>query len=228
MAGTRFSGFSPDAYRFLVELRFNNNKEFFDQNRTRYHEVLKTPLKQLAQELLPTALEIDPSFNPRLTSILSRIHRDTRYTKDKSPYRAHAWLSFRHVGDRISEGFCLYYEMTPEYYGYGMGMWGGNPELMKAIRARILAAPTEFLAEVNTLLEAGFTVEGEMFKRDRFPTAPEALKPYLNRKGLSFCYECPTLKPTMSPDLLPELEDAFRRMGRLYRFLFIGNEKFAE
>ena len=52
MATSRFSGFSPDAYRFLVELRFNNNKEFFDQNRARYHEVLKTPLKQLAQELL--------------------------------------------------------------------------------------------------------------------------------------------------------------------------------
>ena len=224
MANAGFQGFTPDAYRFLLELRFNNNKEFFDQNRARYHEVLKRPLTQLAQELLPTALEIDPLFNQRMTSILSRIHRDTRYTKDKSPYRDHAWLSFRHPGSRISEGFCLYYEMGPEHYGYGMGMWGANSELMQVIRARILAAPTEFLAEAEALLAAGFIAEGECFKRDRFPTAPEALKPYLNRKGFSFCYEVPSLSPTMRAELLPELQDAFRRMGRLYRFLFMGKD----
>lgn len=228
MAESRFTGFSPDAYRFLMELRFNNHKEFFEQNRARYHETLKQPLTLLAQELLPTALEIDPAFNQRLTSILSRIHRDTRYTKDKSPYRDHAWLSFRHPGSRMSECFCLYYEMTPEHYGYGMGMWGGNPELMKAIRARILAAPTGFLAEADALLSSGFTIAGESFKRERFPGAPAELKPYLNRKGLSFCYENPSLAPTMSPALLPELEDAFRRMGRMYRFLFSGQEKSGE
>ena len=87
-----FQGFNEDTYKFLIELAFNNNKEFFAANKGRYKQNVQEPLRALAEGLLPLALTIDPCFNTRMTTILSRIYRDTRFTKDKHPYRDHAWL----------------------------------------------------------------------------------------------------------------------------------------
>ena len=82
---SRFQGLSEDTYRFFWEIAFQNNREFFEANRERYKRVVQEPLFLLAEELLPTALEIDPGFSPKLSNIVSRIRRDTRYTRDKSP-----------------------------------------------------------------------------------------------------------------------------------------------
>ncbi len=122
-----FQGFNEDTYKFLLELAFQNNKPFFEANRARYKANVQAPMRAMAEDLLPLALSIDPGFNTRMTSILSRIHRDTRYSRDKRPYRDHAWLSFRRPGHRISESISLYFEITPQGYGYGLGMYGGDP-----------------------------------------------------------------------------------------------------
>jgi uncharacterized protein (DUF2461 family) len=52
-------------------------------------------MKELALLLTPAALEIDPDFNTRATSVVSRIRRDTRYSHDKTMYRDHVWLGYR-------------------------------------------------------------------------------------------------------------------------------------
>ena len=91
----KFCGFKPEAYIFLTELGFNNNKQWMDENRWRYKEYVYKPLCRLGEMLLPTMLDIDSEFNPRLTTIVSRINRDTRYSKNKLPYRDHMWLGFR-------------------------------------------------------------------------------------------------------------------------------------
>ena len=215
-----FNGFTDDTFLFLLELRFNNNKPFFEENRSRYQSVLYRPMQALAEELLPYALKIDPSFNSRMTSIISRIHRDTRFSADKSPYRDHAWLGFRRPGKRLSESYCIYFEISPEQYGYGIGMYSGNPEMMKMLRPKILAAPSKFLAIVSELEQAGFSPEGESFKRDRFPDVLPELKPYLNRKGLSFCFQSTELKRAKAIEVKEEMLCAMKALGKMYQFLF--------
>ncbi len=214
-----FQGFNEDTYKFLIELAFNNNKEFYHANQGRYRANVKAPMEALALDLLPTALDIDPSFNTRMTSILSRIYRDTRFTKDKRPYRDHAWLGFRRPGQRLSEGIVLYFEITPQGYGYGMGMYGGNPEAMAALRQRILADPAGFRALVMGPGMEKYALTGPAYKRDHTPPGtPEELKPYLNHKGIG--WECfhQRLTPTLKPELLDEVRAAFLELGPLYRF----------
>ncbi len=214
-----FTGFTPDTYRFFLELGFNNEKAFFDANRERCRAVVQQPMRALAAELTPLALEMNPAFDTRPGVVVSRMNRDTRFSKNKLPYRDHAWLGFRPCETRTSESFCVYFEIEPGGYGYGMGMYDANPALMKPFRERALANPQKLLDLCAPLMARGFVLSGDLFKRDRFPAAPEQIKPFLNRKGLSWNFFSTDFDKTFSREIFVETREAFALMKPLYRFV---------
>ena len=93
-----FAGFSQAALDFLNDIRFNNNQAFYAANQARYERFVKRPMRELSDELAPVVQLIDPKLDTRPGRTMSRIRRDTRYTKDKSPFRDHAWLGWRYPG----------------------------------------------------------------------------------------------------------------------------------
>ncbi len=215
-----FQGLNEDTYQFFWEIAFQNEQSFFEANRERYQKNVYGPLKELVIELTPAAQEIDAEFNIRPSSVVSRIRRDTRYSKDKTMFRDHAWLAFRRPGGMLSESLVVYAEFEREVYGYGMGMYGANPALMREIRPRMLAKPQKFLDMVeNPAFASRFEVMGDSFKRARFTDAPEGILPYLNRTGLSFCFSSPNLKNTLSPEIADEIIEGFLLLKPVYRFL---------
>lgn len=215
-----FQGLKEDTYQFFWEIAFNNELPFYEANRERYKQNVYEPLKELTVLLTPAAQKIDPDFNIRPSSVISRIRRDTRFTHDKTMFRDHAWLGFRRPGGMLSESLVVYAEFEREGYGYGMGMYGSNPALMREIRPRLLAQPEAFLSLVNdSAFTAKFEVRGDLYKRPRFSDAPEGLLPYLNRKGLSFCFFSPNLKNTFSPKIADEIIEGFRLLQPVYRLM---------
>lgn len=217
-----FTGFTEEMYQFFWEIAFNNHESFYQQNKERYREWVQLPMRALAARLIPTALTIDPDFSTNLNTIVSRIRRDTRYTKDISPFRDHAWLSFRHPGRYLSECFVLYAEFERDHYGYGMGMYGPNPALMNPMRQRMLDEPELFLELVHDpALTSVFEPDGESFKRGRYLDADERLRPWLNRKSLSFSFRCPQLSKTMRPEIADEIIAGFAALKPLYQFLVL-------
>lgn len=215
-----FPGLTEDAYRFFWEIAFQNEHSFFEENRKRYEKSVKEPMLALADALGEAALEVDPNFNVRPSSVVSRIRRDTRYTKDKSPYRDHAFLSFKYPGAATGESFVLYAEFERTAYGYGMGMYYPLPQFMADARKRMLAQPQKFLEIVsNPAFAERFHWQGEEFKRPRFQDAPEEIRPWLNKRSMSFCFSSPELKNTMKPELVEEVRQGFRLLKPLYRFL---------
>ena len=214
-----FDGFKPEAYMFLTELAFNNNRMWMEENRQRYREFVQQPMQQLAEILLPTALEIDPEFNPRMSSIVSRINRDTRYSKNKLPYRDHMWLAFRRAGQSLGESLCLYFEISPIGYSYGTGMYTTNLPMMKALRARAGADPEGFRQIVTDPALNRYKAEGEPYKRDVAQGIPADLKPLLNRRSLSFIYDNASLAPTMTGDIAEEIKQAMLELAPAYRYI---------
>lgn len=217
---TEFRGCPEEMYQFFWEIAFQNYREFFEANRERYRRLVQQPMLALAEQLLPVALDINPAFNPRPAAIVSRIRRDTRYSKDKSPYRDHVWLAFKPAEKRTSECFVMYAEFERECYGYGMGMYAPDPAQMGAMRERMRAMPEKFLALVSEpRFAARFRVEGEAYRRPKFTDGDPALLPWLNRRSLSFCFSSPELSRTYSPAIAEEIADAFLLMRPVYRFL---------
>lgn len=217
---SEFTGCPEEMYRFFWEIAFQNHREFFEANRERYRTLVQQPMLALAERLLPTALSIDPRFQTRPSAIVSRIRRDTRYTKDKSPYRDHVWLGFKPAGMRTSECFVLYAEFERERYGYGMGMYAPEPALMGELRARMLARPKHFLELVEEQrFRERFEVFGESYRRPRFTGCEAPLLPWVNRRSLGFSFASPALSRTYSPQIADEILEAFALLKPVYRFL---------
>jgi len=85
-----------DTFRFFRDLSRNNRTEWMQANRERYQECIVQPLRRLCEELAPSVLRLDPGFETtgRTGANLSRINRDIRFAKDKTPYRAQMYVKF--------------------------------------------------------------------------------------------------------------------------------------
>ena len=176
-AKTMFNGFPKDAISFLTELRLNNRQDFYQANLERYEQVLKQPLRALCEETEPVVHLIDPRLDTRPGSVMSRLRRDTRFTKDKSPFRDHVWLGWRYPGERRSEGFHMYWGFGPDWFGWGCGSYGPDKPLMDALRQTIRRDPDAVRNTLAPLLNAGYRVSGESFRRMSIPEeVPEDLK----------------------------------------------------
>lgn len=180
-----FSGFSQDAIDFLSEIRLNNNQQFYEANRERYEVSVKTPLRALCDEMSAVIGMIDPKLDTRPGRTMSRIRRDTRFTRDKSPFRDHVWLGWRYPGESRSEGFGLYWGFGPDWMGWGCGCYAADKPLMDALRLHILQRPQEVRTALHQPgLDGRFELYGEEYRRISIPEdVPEDLKGLYVRKG---------------------------------------------
>ena len=135
-----FEGFTAETIDFLWELRMNNSREWMEENRDRYKRVLKEPFDSLAAALVAEST----AFGGReMKCSVSRINRDIRFSKDKSPYRASRWVVLYDAalqGTAWKERPSFYFELNPEGYEHGLGMW---------------CSPSAFLAAYGPLVAAG-------------------------------------------------------------------------
>ena len=90
-----FSGFTDETIQFFLDLRFHNYTEYFHAEHDRYVETVQQPFYELIDALGPEMRKIDPLMEIRPHKCLARIHRDTRFSREKSPYRDHLWFLFR-------------------------------------------------------------------------------------------------------------------------------------
>lgn len=140
--------FTPKTFAFLRELADNNDREWFDANRERYESDVREPALDFIQDFGDRLLKISPHFSadPRLQGgSLFRIHRDTRFSSDKTPYKTHTGMQFRHVAtkdDVHAPGFYLHLE--PGACWAGVGLWRPSTDDAYAIRDRISSDPAEW------------------------------------------------------------------------------------
>jgi uncharacterized protein (DUF2461 family) len=107
--------FTPALFRFLTELRLHNDRDWFERNRERYLRDVRDPMLRFVAEFAPTLRRIAPRLlaDPRPAGgSLFRIHRDTRFSRDKTPYKTNVAAHFRHEAGRDVHGPGLFLERT--------------------------------------------------------------------------------------------------------------------
>ena len=180
-----FTGFQPEALDFLRDIRFNNNQTFYENNVKRYETYVKAPLRALCEEMTPVVQLIDPKLDTRPGRTMSRIRRDTRYTKDKSPFRDHVWLGWRYPGESRSEGFGMYWGFGPDWLSWGTGCYSTDKPLMDALRLHIRTHPDEVREALFARgLRESYAMYGEDYKKIAVPEdVPEDLRALYVKKG---------------------------------------------
>ncbi len=137
--------FTQDFLDFFIELASNNNKDWFDQNRSRYEKNVKEPFKYFVQQLITEFSKIDSKFKEtEPKDCIFRINRDIRFSKDKSPYKLQVSAVISPEGKKSRAIDGIYIELTPEHVRVYGGVYEVDKDDLQSIREGIAKNLNEF------------------------------------------------------------------------------------
>lgn len=217
-----FTGFTDETIQFFLDLKFHNNTPYFHENHHRYVETVQTPFYEMISDLGEDMRKIDPLMEIRPYKCLSRIHRDTRFSRDKSPYRDHLWFLFRRAAEPRDKSLNYFFEFGPDRLNWGMGLWGENRELMDLFRKRMRNNPSGIMALIDdmNMPDHGLMLGGNFFKRiDIPPEIPQRLRIWYAGRDLYIYKEQANYQSAFSEQILKEVSKDFRILAPLYQML---------
>lgn len=157
-----------DLFKFLKDLSANNDREWFNDNRDRYEDSVKFPALAFIAAFSPKLKDISPHFQaiPRAQGgSLFRIYRDTRFSKDKSPYKTNTGLHFRHEAGKDAHAPGYYVHLAPGEVFFGAGLWKPDGPTARAIRELIATDSAAWMKVRESLDEGPLKLAGESLIR---------------------------------------------------------------
>lgn len=170
----RFRGFPPEALSFLQQLAANNNREWFQANKSDYDTHLKQPLDELVLSLGDELDKFSPGFQTDPKKAIYRIYRDVRFSANKQPYKTHVSASFFPKWMQKHMGGGYYFHFSATEFFLGGGVYRAGSKEVYAIRKRLHQDPVAYrkLVAAASFKRLFGEVEGERLKR-----APKGFSP---------------------------------------------------
>lgn len=218
-----FTGFKPETIQFLKDLGKNNNKPWFEAHRSDYETFLLQPFRNLASDLATTMLGIDKymEVGPTIGKTISRIYRDTRFSKDKSIFRNRMWLSYKRSSKEWQEAPGFFFELNEHGYTYGMGIYQATPMAMRKFRELLDKQPGVFLDVISFFYDQDtFKLAGDDYKKILNPNQTVQLQQWYQKKSFYLYAEKKINKNLFSWKLAEELASSFKTLSPLYHYLW--------
>lgn len=166
----------PQLFDFLRDLRNHNDREWFQGNKGRYERDVRDPLLALIRDAAAPLAKISPEIlaDPRPSGgSLFRIYRDTRFSKDKTPYKTHAAVQFRHRAGKDVHAPGFYLHLEPGNVFIGAGLWHPESDALRAVRTAIATRAADWKRVLSApAFKRMCALEGEVAKR-----APQGFDP---------------------------------------------------
>lgn len=137
--------FSNKAIKFLKELQQSNNREWFNENKQRYEDEVRTPALNFIETFQPALKKLSPHFvaiPKKVGGSMMRPYRDTRFSKDKTPYKTNVGIQFRHQLGKDVHAPGFYFHISPGDCFVGAGIWRPESKALRNIRELIDQAPS--------------------------------------------------------------------------------------
>ena len=141
--------FDPELFEFLADLSEHNDREWFTANKARYEAHVLEPALAFIEDFAPRLEQLSLYFkaDPRKTGgSLFRIYRDTRFSKDKTPYKTNTGMHFRHARAKDAHAPGFYLHLAPGQVFGGGGIWHPDTPTATKIRQAIVAHPERWRA----------------------------------------------------------------------------------
>ena len=215
--------FTPALFRFLRDLRKNNDREWFLAQREVYERDVKEPalafVSAFAAQLRRIAPHLVADARPAGGSLF-RIHRDVRFGADKRPYKTHVGIHFRHAGGEGAHAPGLYLHLEPGDVFAGAGVWQPDGAVLSELREAIAASPAAWRrASTGSAFAERWALSGDSLvrvPRGYDPDHPCAED--LKRKSF-IAITGFTERDACSGDFPERLAQAWRASAPLMRFL---------
>ena len=216
--------FTPNAPQFLFENYSRNDKEWFKEHKDIYEKEVLVPMRELIVQLTPLMGKIDEKIvcSPKK---ISRIYRDVRLMRDGMFFKKSIWFSLmRQKSERFVSKPEFFFWINDEDFGWGCGYYKIPTPVMEAVRKLILERDKTAEKAVKAFeAQDAFVMEGDLYKRDKFPDEPERYKNWLNRKNLAVVFQSDDPELFFSDKLGERLIHDFEQIAPVYE-LFIKAE----
>ncbi|HEX3743243.1 MAG TPA: DUF2461 domain-containing protein [Bryobacteraceae bacterium] len=134
---SRFPGFPPEALQFLRALARHNNRDWFQQRKAAFEEQVREPMRNLVESLNSAMKSFAPEYATDPAKAVYRIYRDTRFSKDKTPYKDHIAASFFRSGTGPHKYGGYYVHVSHKELAVGGGVYMPEPDVLLEIRQHI-------------------------------------------------------------------------------------------
>jgi uncharacterized protein (TIGR02453 family) len=221
MARLGFPGFPKEAPTFFRGLARNNNRDWFLARKSVFEDKVKEPMRQLVAALNGEMKRFAPLHLTDPDQAIYRIYRDTRFSKDKKPYKEQLAARFPKQGMGRDGGAGYYLAISHKYLAVGGGVYMPTPEMLAALRNHIAVRHTEFrrLIRSKTLRELFGEMHGEQLSRvPKGFAADHPAADLLRYKQYFFYVELPADLVT-SAQLFSEVLKRFERLTPWMNFL---------
>jgi uncharacterized protein (TIGR02453 family) len=179
--------FGKETFQFFRQLRRNNRKVWMDENRERYKKCVVQPFRRFLEDLSPDVLGLDNEFDVRGTTgaNFSRINRDIRFAKDKTPYKIQMYLKFQRPSSGDHETGQLYIGLSDANVTAGFRIYSGTKRkesLLAMIACARVAAQPKWVVQQKKRLGRKYesywyrTTKGEWTKHEGWPTEADDWK----------------------------------------------------
>lgn len=220
-AARAFSGFSPEALKFLRDLAKHNDRAWFAPRKTFYEENLLEPLRELvasASEAMRKA-RIPLGSDPRSGTF--RIYRDIRFSPDKSPYKTNLGAFLAHNGNHDASGG-LYVHVQPGKSFMAIGFYQIEKPHLLRWRESMAENPKKFETVLRALDRNGFKLSEPEDQLKRMPRgfedqAESSLAPYFRRSSFMVS-ETLSDAQVCSPQIVEQMVDGARRAKPLLEY----------
>jgi uncharacterized protein (TIGR02453 family) len=169
MAEGSFAGFSRELLSFLAELERNNSKAWFDQQRERYERLMLEPAKDFVGAMQPALATISPDLRgePRVGCSIMRVARDTRFSKDKSPYKTHLDMMFWEGAGASKASPSFFMRLAPRTLTVGAGLYSFSPGQLERYREAVAneASGAKLRDAIRAVSARGFELNEPHYKR---------------------------------------------------------------
>lgn len=210
---------TPEALDFLFENKIKDSKEWYREHREIHKKLVVEPFREFVRNMQPYIEKIDKNLSCDPMRI-SRIYRDTRFTKDKSTFRDNVWYGFMH-GRELYEGLpCYFFEFSPRGIVYGVGYYHAGTRSIEAIRELVKKHDKTYLKAKRVLgKHPEITLETNPYKKNRFPDADKDDLEWLNIRNFCAVAETKEFNLLFSDRLAEEMGKRFIELKPVYDFL---------
>ncbi len=214
----------PSTIAFLKRLKKHNERSWFSEHKDAYLAA-KTNFEDFIQQLLVGFGKLDPGIsNLTVKECVFRIYRDIRFSKDKTPYKAHFAAGMNKGGKRVHfPGYYLHIEPGNTYLGGGI--WHPSKEMLHKVRQEIDYNFDDFLSIISkkTFKDTfgSFSEEDKLMRPPRGYEKDNPAIEYLKLRsftvGTSF-----SDKAVMQPDFIKKVLDTYKKVKPLIDFIEIA------
>ena len=161
--------FTPHTMTFLRKLAKNNNRDWFEQNKSVYEETVRTPALEFIADMADDLAVLSPYFLAQAKKVggsLMRVHRDVRFSKDKRPYKTNIGIQFRHEQGKDVHAPGFYVHIEPDDCFVGVGIWRPDAVALAKVRDVIANQGDKWNAAINSKsFKKHFALAGESLSR---------------------------------------------------------------